>query len=377
MNRDTQEKGKRRSRKHGRKRLVICLVAVACAVVAVWLLWAVVQYRNVDSRLAAIEAARAIPDEENAATIYKQIARDYDETVMSLSFPDITIENKTVDDPWRDADYPELARWMKERQGLIVGLLEAGGKKECRFEITGFPEPFSRPIERLGAVRRWAFLLVRAANNDLGETRTDSAIKKYVTVIRMADHFNQQPVMVDNMVGIAIEAFALKRLKSLIVERPCSQAQLEAIEQGLPTIENDWEDRSKKMLAVERLYRRKESKLLNWLMYMWRDIEDSAEFKRMHEQYLRLLSYRQGMRILIALRRHKDKNGRWPDSLNELRDTAPQELLVDPQNGGAYVYRLTADGFILYSRGINNIDEEGERTSGGADDYQIWTSRGQ
>jgi hypothetical protein len=66
---------------------------------------------------------------------------------------------------------------------------------------------------------------------------------------------------------------------------------------------------------------------------------------------------------------------------------ADAEVLVDPMNGGAFVYRRTGDNFILYSKGLNGIDEGGKReevvfTDGrkvlneGCDDYVIWPNKG-
>jgi hypothetical protein len=51
-----------------------------------------------------------------------------------------------------------------------------------------------------------------------------------------------------------------------------------------------------------------------------------------------------------------------------------EDILVDPQNDGSFVYKLTNDGFTLYSRGRNDIDEAG-RYKGGGDDWPIWPTR--
>lgn len=49
-------------------------------------------------------------------------------------------------------------------------------------------------------------------------------------------------------------------------------------------------------------------------------------------------------------------------------------VLVDPLSNKSFVYKLTGNGFILYSKGINSIDEDG-RSNGGADDWIIWPPR--
>ena len=81
---------------------------------------------------------------------------------------------------------------------------------------------------------------------------------------------------------------------------------------------------------------------------------------RIHELYLRTTTKHKGSEIIIALRRYKNKTGRWPESLDEIRDLAPAEVFVDPINGDSFVYKLTEENFTLYSKGKNNIDENGK-----------------
>jgi hypothetical protein len=47
-------------------------------------------------------------------------------------------------------------------------------------------------------------------------------------------------------------------------------------------------------------------------------------------------------------------------------------MISNPINGGSFVYKLTEEDFTLYSKGQNNIDEDGERNQSGADDWPIW-----
>jgi hypothetical protein len=82
-----------------------------------------------------------------------------------------------------------------------------------------------------------------------------------------------------------------------------------------------------------------------------------------HDIYLRTIADKRGCQIIIALRRYKNKYGHWPESLEDVKDLVPAEVLVDPINGGSFVYKLTDDNFTLYSKGKNNIDENGQYNS--------------
>jgi len=102
--------------------------------------------------------------------------------------------------------------------------------------------------------------------------------------------------------------------------------------------------------------------------------------RSLHNFFMRLKSDKGGTRVIIALRRYKNKHGHWPENLDEVRDLAPVEAFVDPINGGSFVYKPTEDNFMLYSKGKNNIDEDGRRSMrrrrrAGPDDILIWPPR--
>ncbi|UCE47457.1 MAG: hypothetical protein JSW47_17900, partial [Phycisphaerales bacterium] len=91
--------------------------------------------------------------------------------------------------------------------------------------------------------------------------------------------------------------------------------------------------------------------------------------------YSRALASKRGLHILVALRRYRNEYHRWPKSLDEIRSRVSAEILVDPINDGDFVYRLTNDGFTLYSKGKNKVDEGGQynsRSEEGPDDRRIW-----
>jgi hypothetical protein len=93
----------------------------------------------------------------------------------------------------------------------------------------------------------------------------------------------------------------------------------------------------------------------------------------MHNLFMRLKSYTSATKIIIALRRYKNEHGQWPEKLDGIKNLVPGDILIDPINGGSFVYKLTEENFTLYSKGKNNIDEGG-RPDGesDADDWPIW-----
>jgi hypothetical protein len=103
-------------------------------------------------------------------------------------------------------------------------------------------------------------------------------------------------------------------------------------------------------------------------------------YYRNHEIYLRHQMAIRANRLIIALRRYKNKHSHWPENLDEVKSLAPAEILIDPINGNGFVYKLTEESFTLYSKGKNNIDEDGRRDwprrENGTDDWLIWPTRG-
>jgi hypothetical protein len=96
----------------------------------------------------------------------------------------------------------------------------------------------------------------------------------------------------------------------------------------------------------------------------------------LHDNYLRIAAQQKGTLLIIAMRRYKNANGHWPEKLEDIKNSVPPEVFVDPVNNGSFVYKQTDDGFTLYGKGKNGIDDGGidiySEDKGGPDDLLIW-----
>jgi hypothetical protein len=325
-------------------------------------------------------------------------------------------------------------------------------------------------------MRRWAILLVCAVNNDIAEGRAEQALENCIVLLQMAKHICQQPALIDNLVGFAIEALAMRQFNRLIVTGDVTEEQLDVIEETLAKVRHDWSYDLPRFLECEKLFTKNfwgmfyETNSKGWvrrgrnpmktvraegpqklppltywhkrldrmyLIFSWfympstpqrvgEIIDDSFEalyamakpdfnwqkkreepekfsltllkfnyrfmikmlvqilepvYYRIHDTYLRPIADDRGSRLLVALRRYKDKTGQWPERLEDIKTSAPAEIFVDPINNSSFVYKVTEDSFKLYSRGENDVDEDGksdecgeEKT--GADDWLIWPQNG-
>jgi hypothetical protein len=328
--------------------------------------------RTTEDRIAAFEAARAIPDEENAALVYQQIFETSD---VGADAPDFFATSKpsATSGPWLSAEHPETAEWLKRHQGTIAKLSEASRKEKCVFRIDLAPGPLQGHMNLMAAMREWAQFLVAAANNDIAEGRIDAGLEKYICVIQISKHLNQQAFLIDLLVGIAVEALAVERVKTLVLEGDIPKEGLDSIERALPVMQVDWKQHVSSILEIERLYAKKNLNFAARLVVLFRNNKWRTT-ERIQELYDRALAGRRGLHILIALRRYKDEHGQWPASLDDITDLTAAENLVDPINDGSFVYKLTDESFRLYSKGKNKIDEDGDRKSEAAD-WPIWPPR--
>jgi hypothetical protein len=114
----------------------------------------------------------------------------------------------------------------------------------------------------------------------------------------------------------------------------------------------------------------------------------APNYRQLHRLYLRIGADKRGTLLLAALKRYKNKTGSWPDNLSQVEQLTTKENLIDPLSNGPFIYKLDKDGFLLYSIGLNGIDDHGKRerldcsqttgpdeykkTNIGADDWLIW-----
>ncbi len=112
----------------------MCLAGVA--VTALVLLFWRRQRPSIEEQLRAINAAHAVPDEENAARDYTMLIRGdmaSSLTPKPLSEPDRTM-TRTVS--WHSVDHPQAARWLADHRAVIEALMAASRKPRCWFSAS-------------------------------------------------------------------------------------------------------------------------------------------------------------------------------------------------------------------------------------------------
>ena len=206
-----------------------------------------------DDELAAFEARYAIPDEENAALVYDEIFKTLD---TDSNQPEFFIKSKpsSKDGTWLSKDRPETAEWLKGHKGTIEKLLKAAKKDKCIFHPIGanIITP-SQYIKNVPKIRQSTFLILSAANNDMAEGRTDAAIEKYISILNIANHLYQQPVLLYyQMVGL--ERLGLQHLNRYLIEGQPTEAQMKLISNSIKNLRDNWGSDLSNILDLEKLY---------------------------------------------------------------------------------------------------------------------------
>ncbi|MHC4745462.1 MAG: hypothetical protein ACYS8Z_26405 [Planctomycetota bacterium] len=297
--------------KRNRKRIRLGIILGVLTAIITWSIWSAWNSKSIEQRLAEIEAARAIPDSENVAILYNKLMQTPNATDL-------------------------VEAWVEEKRPVVEALIEASEYEKCRF-------PIQMPLPANRAMRHWAFLLKHAVNDDIPNGLIDDAIDKWRCLLQMGNHLRQQALFSELIVAMAIEAIALNQAKAVLVQGNPDEAHLSRIE------------RIKFRFGYTNFGRR------------------TPGIDKIRRQYYELLARARGIHVLVALRRYKNNHGRWPETIDKIRAQVPEGIFLDPF-GNALAYKLTEDGFTLYSKGPNKIDENGERHNG-CDDCPIWVPK--
>jgi len=344
-----------------RRRWWIGLLGLAVVVLGALSFW-LRRGPSADEELRAIDAAHAIADEENAATVYNRLILDDTLSPLNAQLLPVSVRATTLARPWRSVDFPQAAEWLEQRGQVVEGLLRAGRKQRCWFLAIDAPQ---QSPKRFQLATEGALLLIRSANNDWDEGRVAKGLEKLLCVLQMAKHFRAQVHSSDYHAGGAVASEGLKRLAALVVNEGIPPNWLDRFEAALPPIQNTWDQQWQLLYKVERLYM---ESMGSGPFARALHVLDRRRQEKTKRDYFSLLAESRAVRVLLELRRRKDETSTWPATLAEIENRVAPEALVDPVTGKPFVYRRTGDAFTLYSTGPNGRDEGGKA----GDDHRFW-----
>ncbi|MCP4258823.1 MAG: hypothetical protein GY774_15170 [Planctomycetes bacterium] len=383
-NKKQSDKKKTTIPKRTLKRILFVAIVLVIAAFIYCFFCYVRQSQSADEELAAIMAARAIPDSQNAAILYDQLLKDVNTTSLYDQIESIDHDNiELIQNQTRpEKDYPEYVTWIKECQWLIDELHMVEQFEKCLFPIEIEFGPVR--MNRINKMLLWMFMFKHASNQDVVQGKVDDAISKWRCLIQIGKHLQQQPQRPEFLIGISLESMAIHEASNFLVKVEVNEHCLQKIASIPLETRDNWAFILDKMLPVEKLAELKFKEQLSLIRKLKYELGygrlggmRDPRYERTHWTYSGLLASRRGLHILVALRRYRNEHGCWPDSLDEIRSHLPVEILLDPFYKDEFAYKLTDEGFTLYSRGENGIDEGGQRDYIRAldkheDDIAIW-----
>jgi hypothetical protein len=378
-------------------RLLTCSAALVLIAVTAWLVyfW---QHHTPEAQLRAIDAARAIPDERNAALIYAQIVVGSDTRLTWADLgqpltPAAVVRYKTVVDnvalpgdafthpapdwanhPWVRPDYPDMADWLARHEEGMAIVRRGSELPDCVLPCSCGPdvEPQSLWSARFHQLfASYPLILSAAAWLDLGEGHTREALETARTLIRIGRHLQSQPMLGLLNDGIAFEQAGTEILDSQLADaNAIASEDLQRLAAEVGSTSDRWAEICRLPNVVRGLYDRQMERLERRRAagtWQWRDLwyaiwdhetEDGPDPTR--ARYNGLLTQRRLHCILIALRQFRDTTGRWPTCLSEVASTIPSEAISEFEGGRPIVQCLSDEAFVVYSVDVSKTEPSPE-----------------
>ncbi|MEN6356911.1 MAG: hypothetical protein ABFD83_07495 [Armatimonadota bacterium] len=394
-------------------KIILAVILVMFVVsIALGLYWG----KKVESQMAAIKAAGApitladlagpaIPDDKNAAVIYDKlfklmsdpsVIRDRDVMFKVLSKSG-EVDQKT----W------EEARVALSHNGKVFSLLdEALMRPECRFSSSiASLEVLQEQCERFAGLRDATRMLCAKAliNAHYGQTDGVASSLEDAMAVRNAAS-GENTMLIGFLVKTAIVDITLANMRQALCYGGFSEAQLRHMSDALARIDINKDYRY--ALEGERVcFLQQTSKLhrfnaivpfgyydtsayLDFAARQLSDIDISYSAARSRGtlkpgterdlplcatltrqvapvfQNSNIIRYKTQAEInlgrtALALESYKIKFGSYPKSLDDVESSMDERLPVDPFSGKSLIYKLESRGFVLYSLGPDQKDNNG------------------
>ena len=391
--------------------------------------------RQVQSRIAAIRAAgepasiaelapHPIPESENAAAALAKIGPSLDAFSKDYAIFDETPLGKGYDARSEIGEPPTadqlrvIGSILHKYPDIDAGLADAISRKRYA-SLTDFsldaPQFLDRALKNPIGRNRTASRFLRWRMEELtGAGERDKAVARGIEALKLARQCDNEPLMVNALVAIAMRGVAVEPLYDALNSGPVSPETHAALDQELARQENT--ARLLNAMKTERAFsidmikampgqvtpalQAWAYKLFGWPVkrfYVgvldYYDVELAAlakSWKNGHGTVGRHLqadgtsgygvladllipasqaaynadqrctAQLRSLRIFNALRQFAEKNGREATKLEELG--LPAEALVDPFDGKPLKLKHTSDGWMVYTVMFDGVDDGGDFT---------------
>lgn len=116
--------------------------------------------------------------------------------------------------PWKDADSPKHAEWLKVNEKAIALIVEASQRKDYFHPLVNRKKDGSRslllgaPLSLVQKAREGAWILALRATHRLGDNDVDGAFEDALTIHRLGRQIARGGSLIELLVGIALRSIA-------------------------------------------------------------------------------------------------------------------------------------------------------------------------
>jgi len=209
-------------------------------------------------------------------------------------------------------------------------------QENCTVPIQFSENYMSRHLPELADYKRLAQAFVAEGRLADMENRPDDAVKSYLDTIRLGNKSAHGGVLIDQLVGTAIEAMGASHLQKLVDQldaKTCREttATLETLDAQRQT----WNE----VMQQERAWSRR---AYPGIKYRWSELVMSSSLKKALQGGERKFKKQQLMTrqllVDLAARAYELENGRRPTSLTDLVPDYLKAVPQDPVSGTNLVY---------------------------------------
>ena len=203
--------------------------------------------------------------------------------------------------------------------------------------------------------------VLRAGERLYGLNYSLALLQRHDEVLQTLGYFCDDPAAVQrtrDLLELPLDANRFLRGVNRDFEKQIAIAEKSNVRQRLAEIESMNKDLSDELVATTPLQELSLQQRADALLELLWLIQGSS-FDTMIQGEARHATHDQLMHLAMALGRYRLANGEYPESLEAVVPRYAARIPVDAYGNESFGYRKTDNGFLLYSYGLNGVDDRG------------------
>jgi hypothetical protein len=152
-----------------------------------------------------------VPEQQNAAPLYQQAFAALDADPASKDQDSPLTTATTI-----DVASPAVIDLLARHAATLDLLRRAADRDTCRFQRDWTRPSFDMLLPEMQSLRKAAQLLVLETRREAADGNAEDALRDVARIQRIGRHAASEPILISNLVGIAIDTMALETLAQVL-----------------------------------------------------------------------------------------------------------------------------------------------------------------